>query len=205
MLHFSVGRYAYRVVVESRVLLDGVEVEGLCDWRNRIIRLAAHLDQDQRRRVLRHEHWHAIEQVFGKALTSEDQADRHAAASDELDQQLTEQGGWAALDRLYDDHRAAQQLTVVPIEAAPASEYTYPIPGRQGPKCPRCGRSPAPGAVTNSQPQWDFDVNSMVLTRHFECAACEVRVRWRELGDNLGYPRGIVIDDAPEIVEMARV
>lgn len=204
-MRFSVGRYVYAVKVQDRVAHEGVECDGLCDWRARAILLSSRLDQDQRRRILRHEHWHAIEQVYGKALTSEDQADRHAEASDALESQIDEQGGWAALDQMYADHFAGQ-ATIEPGEPTPpATEYAYPLPGRQSPKCPRCSRSPAPGSATNGQPQWDFDVNCQVLTRQYHCDRCDVLVRWRELADNLGYPRGIIIDDAPEIVEAAGV
>jgi hypothetical protein len=207
-----IGKHRVKVVVVANLTNpddNDAPCLGLCEYGSRQISLSDKLDEAQRRHTLKHEWYHMMIHIWGRAANAEeDSADRFAAASDALDDALALAGGWKSLHQLYVadssprlnliDTRAMAELAA---NGGAFGEYAYPILGLVAPACPTCGRTPAKADVKSSQPQWSFEHRIHVTSRAYTCKKCEHQVKWREACDELtGHPAGRVLDEVPDVV-----
>lgn len=192
-----------RITAEA-ILVDGQELDGTSDERQREILIAAFVPPAQRLDVLLHELRHCWLNHFAKPRTEEEDCNFTAATTASALADLDAQGGVAALMRLKPvELPVCQPLSTpsAPLEAtgkhvvppAQVEDWETLAAAHAGrAQCGVCETIIACGSIVNSPPRWDTIRCGSVLDRTLYCPHCHHLQLWIEGCGTTGEPNGAI-------------
>lgn len=166
---------------------EGGEYGGLTDWETGVIRISSQVPRERRRTILFHELRHAWQHEHGEAQSPEEDARQAAAWSIDMNDQLTAQGGNAALLALKPQPTPAEKEIRC---SDPSWNTPAPIENHY---CPMCRATIPPGAVMSDLPQMSPSYHKPAVERGFYCGWCNVVICWTEGATDKGMPNGKLI------------
>lgn len=206
---FRVGAYRYRVrIADGPIILpDGSKANGLADRERRQILIAGDIKAELRFRILAHEIRHCWEFHIPPSLSSEQEAEVYALISDQMVEDLDEQGGREALENLtvprpYSDAaptppRSSEDGELAPLKLTPVAtveDFETPAPPRGArAQCGICEQMICGGAIVTDKHFKDGNVGGLICRRRMFCDNCHHVQTWFE-GFQNGRPSGVVVD-----------
>lgn len=216
-MRFRVGPYAYRARITEEPLVDektGEALAGMAVSQGREILIAATVPPEERMEVLSHELKHAWFFHFPKPRTEEEDCNLYAAISQQMTNDLDEQGGIGALMRMKPlDYLPPDPIDdVVPPSTLPDDDetrrlvpplYLHSFEIKAAKKaaasggrahCKDCGMQFNAGFIVTSPPKWNFKATGLTVTRTLFCPHCDHLQTWIE-GALYGLPNGALVEE----------